>query len=86
MAALMKAHRDPEIDISTEIMGCLMEVTQNNFGPFEPSDWLCINLNDYRVGRAYPYKGEYRIVPMVADMGLLQRIDEAVNSDEGQAV
>lgn len=84
MNALMEGQRDPEnFDFSTAVFEALKKVTNHNMGPFEPSAWLCINLDDFRVGRAYPYKGEHRIVAITPDFGLMQAIDEEMVSDEG---
>lgn len=86
MAVLQKGmHTDPQkFDVSTEILLALKQITENEIGPFAPSPWFCINLENYQVGRAYPYKGEHRIVPVVPDFGMIQDIDGVVNSDEGE--
>lgn len=75
-----------DFDISTEIMRSLREITEHEIGPFHPSPWFCINFDTNQVGRAYPYRGEYRIVPITPDFGMLQDIDEVVNPVEGQEV
>jgi hypothetical protein len=88
MGVLQRGMRsDPEkFDLSTEIMVALKAVSEHEIGPFHPSPWLCINLDDYRVGRAYPYRGEHRIVPITPDFGMMQDIDEAVMGDAGTEV
>lgn len=79
MAALREGQKDPaNFDFSTAVFEALANVTNHPIGPFEPSEWLCINLGDYRVGRAYPYKGEHRIVAVTPDEGLLADIDEEI--------
>lgn len=86
MAALMQGQRtmgsDVDFDFSTAIFDALKSVTGHNIGPYAPSEWLCINLDDYKVGRAYPFKGEYRIVSMTADEGLLEGIESIINPEE----
>lgn len=75
---------DPQqFDISTEIMMALKAITEHEIGPFHPSPWFCINLETNQVGRAYPYRGEYRIVPITPDFEMMQDIDAAVDGDEG---
>lgn len=83
MNALMQGQRDPEnFDFSSAVFEALKNVTNNNVGPFEPSPWLCINLEDFRVGRAYPYRGEHRIVAITPDFGLMESIDEEMSDEE----
>lgn len=86
MAALVQGQRrigsDEEFDFSTAVFDALKSVTGHDIGPHSPSSWLCINLDDYRVGRAYPYKGEHRIVAMSADEDLLQDIEYTISPEE----
>jgi hypothetical protein len=88
MGVLQKGMRsDPNtFDVSTEIMVALKAITEHEIGPFHPSPWFCINLETNQVGRAYPYRGEHRIVPITPDFGMMQDIDEAVNPSESQEV
>lgn len=80
MAVIQKGmSSDPtKFDVSTEIMKALKGITENEIGPFHPSPWFCINLESFQVGRAYPYKGEHRIVPITPDFEMMRDIDEAV--------
>lgn len=80
MGCIQKGMRsDPsQFDISTEIMVALKAITEHEIGPFHPSPWFCINLETNQVGRAYPFKGEHRIVPITPDFGMLEDIDDVV--------
>lgn len=89
MAALMEGQRhigtggnDDDYDFSTAIFNALKSATEHNIGPHEPSPWICINLDDFRIGRAYPYKGEHRIVPIVPDNGFIQDLETHISPDE----
>lgn len=52
---------DDSIDLPEEIWKNLGLLTGKRIGTLEPSEWLCFNLETGEIGRAYPYKGEYRI-------------------------
>lgn len=86
MAALVEGQRnlggDSDFDFSTAIFKALKEATDHNIGPHEPSSWLCINVDDFRIGRAYPFKGEHRIVAVTPDAGLLDDIEGNIISEE----
>lgn len=43
------------------IVNELGKVTNVKAGPFDPSPWVCINVETGEVGRAYEYNGSYRI-------------------------
>ncbi|MGW8179349.1 MAG: hypothetical protein ACWGQW_11395 [bacterium] len=53
-----------DVDLGEEVMQTLKELTEIQKGPYGAGEWLCISFEDYSVGRAVPYKGEHRIVPI----------------------
>lgn len=50
-----------EVDVPEEIFQTLKEATEKSFGPYGPSEWLCISLETGEVGRAYDDSGCLKI-------------------------
>lgn len=81
MSAIQGCLHDGDRDISTEIFRILDEMTTDTFGPYKPGEWVCFNLKDFEVGRAYPYDGAtFRIVRQRPTQEFLEKIHEVADA------
>lgn len=60
--------RGEAYEFGTEFLDRLAAATNmGEKGGIQASPWICINAQDGTIARAYPYKGEHRIVPILDD-------------------
>lgn len=68
MAGMEAMRRGEEYDFGQQFLDRLSALSNlGDKGSIKPSAWVCINTEDGSIGRAYPYRGEYRIVPILDD-------------------
>jgi len=76
MMSVEQARFSRDIDLPEEVWKNLLELTDMGVPGLE-GEWLCFNVESGEIGRAYPYKGEWRIRTASADDRRLAQLQQA---------